>query len=364
MDYFERIKNSIENAKNIVIVANNNADKDIMAATLAMFFALKNKYNVFLPEEKNPEKLIEFLNEDVGKKKIVISLKNDISEISYQKSDNGIDLHLIPKNIEDLSPENFSCKLISEEKPESFSSLPIFDLIIAFNIKSFNELENYFQENTDSVYNCTVMNIDNNDQNENYGEINIIEKDSSVSEQIAILIKNIYGKINDKAAGFLLWGIISNLNNKKTFQTLKIIKWLIGQGGNLYFNHTKPETKRKLSLLGKTIENLKFIETDNFYLSSLSEKDLKTNDSTSADISFVIEKIKNYFSIPSFMLLWEGRSSPVSIKGVFYSKKEDLINKIKNTYSGSYKGEGGIFLTKNQDLFSAEKEITSLLWKK
>ncbi len=364
MDYFERIKNSIESAKNIVIVTNNKADKDSMAATLAMFFALKDSHNVFLPKEKNPDKLIELLNGDGEKKKIVISLKNDISEISYQKNNNGIDLHLIPKNIEDLSPENFSCKLISEEGSESFSSPSIFDLIIAFNIKSFNELEDHFKENIDSIYNCTVMNIDNDDQNENYGEINIIENSSSISEQIAILLKNSYGEVNNKTAGFLLWGITSTFSNKKTPKTLKVIKWLIQQGGDLYFNYTKPELKRKLSLLEKTIENLKFIENSNFYISSLSEEDLKNNNCTSTDISFVIEKIKNYFSIPSFMLLWEGRSSPISIKGVFYSEKDYIIDKIKNTYNGSYKGKGGIFLTKNQDLPSTEKELISLLWKK
>lgn len=364
MESFERIKNSIESAKNIVIITNNDADKDIMASALAMFFALKEAHNVFLPKEKNPEKLIDLLNGDGEKKKIVISLKNDISEISYQKNKDGLELHLIPKNIEDLNPENFSCKLISEEGPASFSFPPVFDLLITFNIKSFNELESYFEENTESIYNCTIINMDNNSQNENYGEINIIEETSSLSEQIAIILKNIYEEIDKKTAGFLLWGITSSFTNKKTPKTLSIIKWLIQENGKLYFNYSKPETKRKFSLLEKTFSNLKFLEKENTYISSLSEEEFKKTNCTSADISFVLEKMKNYFSIPSFVLLWEGRPSSSSIKGVFYSEKEDLISKIKNTYSGSYKEKGGIFLTKKQDIFLAEKELISLLWKK
>ena len=145
---------------------------------------------------------------------------------------------------------------------------------------------------------------------------------------------------------------------------MSIFKWLIQKGGKLYFNHSKPEIKRKTSLLEKTLANLKFLEKEDLYISSLSENELKNSNCTSEDIPFVLEKIKNYFSIPSFVLLWEGRSSSASIKGVFYSEKDKLIDKIKNAYNGSYKEKGGIFLTKNRNLFLAEKELISLIWKK
>jgi nanoRNase/pAp phosphatase (c-di-AMP/oligoRNAs hydrolase) len=354
---FERIKSTIENAKNIIIVINKKADKDTISAGLSVFFALKNK-NVFIPKEKNPTELFNFLSEDASKK-IIISLKNEISEISYEKNNGGIDLFLIPKNIEEVNPENFSCKLISEEK-SFLSSPPIFDLIIVFGIQSFNYLESCFKENIDSIYNCTIINIDNNPQNEQYGEINLVKENSSISENTSTLLKNVQEKISNKSAGFLLMGILSNLKEKKTNQTIPIIKWLISEGGNLYFKNNKSELKRKLILLENTIKNLSYLEKENLYISSLSENDFKNSNTSSADLSFIIDKMKNYFSIPSFMLLWEGRSSLPSIKVVFYSSKENIVNKIKNSYQGSYKGQGGIFITKKKDLPSAKKELISI----
>ena len=361
MEDFDKVKSSIENAKNIVIIGNKDADKDVSAAALAIFFALKNKKNIYIPKEKNSSKITDILNENNGKKKIIISLKNEISEIFYEKNNGGIDLYLIPKDIEEIDPENFSFKITSEEEKESLSSPVFFDLIITLNIKSFAELEEYFSENVDSIYNCTVINIDNDLENENYGEINIIEDNVSLSENVALMLKSIQGEVSEKTAGFLLWGIVSSFEEKQTSKTLGIIKWLIQKGGNLYSNHTKPELKRKLSLLEKTIENLNFLEKENAYISYLSEDDIKSVNSSSADFGFVVDKMKNYFSIPSFVLLWEGRSSPISIKGVFYSEKEELINRIKASYKGSYRGQGGIFLTQNKDLLSAKKDIISLL---
>ncbi|GMX58863.1 MAG: hypothetical protein MCSN_5170 [Candidatus Microsyncoccus archaeolyticus] len=364
MDYFDSIKNSLENAKNIVIVTNRDAGKDIYASALGVFFALKDKYNIFLPKDKNPEKLIKFLDNETNKKKIIISLKNGISEISYERKNGNVDLCLIPRDGESIKPENFSCKIVSEEKENYLSSPGFFDLIVAFNIKSFNELETYFKESPDSIYNCSIINIDNDPQNENYGEINVIEEKKSLSEEISNILKVIQKNINEKSAGFLLWGILSLISSKKDKKTFSTIKWLINQGANMYFHNIDSLTKKRFSLLEKTIKNAELSENDNIYVSTLFEKDFKETGCTSSDLSFIIEKMKNYFSIPSFVLLWEGKSSPVSIKGVFYSDKKYLIDAIKQVYNGSYKGKGGIFLLKNMDLPSAEKEITSLLWKK
>ncbi|HOC53679.1 MAG TPA: hypothetical protein PK476_01250 [Candidatus Pacearchaeota archaeon] len=364
MDSFENIKNSIESARNIVIVTENNADEDVYASVLGVFFALKNKHNIFLPKDKNPENLIKYLNGEAQKKKIIISLKSDVSEISYERKNGSVELSLVPKNGNEIKPEQFSCKLVSEEKDVPLFLPPFFDLIIAFNIKSFSELEKYFNESPESIYNCSIINVDKNSQNENYGEINIIEEDMSLSERMSSILKSIQENVDEKSAGFLLWGIIDSINEKGDPETISTIKWLVEQGGNIYFNHINPETKRKLSLLEKIIKNLNFLKEEKVYISSLSENDFKELESSSSDLSFIIEKMKNYFSIPSFMLLWEGKSSPTSIKCVFYSEKDSLIDVIKTNYNGSYKGKGGIFLVKSKNLPSAEKELSSLLWKK
>ncbi|MDD3170491.1 MAG: hypothetical protein WC410_00700 [Candidatus Paceibacterota bacterium] len=361
MDDFSKTRNIIDNAKNIVIVADKNSDQDAAGAALALFFALKDKKNVFVPRDKNPKEVAGLLTESFERKKFVISFKNDVSEIFYEKKNDGVDLYLTPKNIEDATPESFSCKIVSEEEENSLSSPSFFDLVISFNTASFKELEESFSENIDSIYRCAVINISNDPKNENYGEVNLTEEGVSLSEKTALLLEAMQENINEKTAGFLLWGLTSSLDKLKTSQTLPVVKRLVQRGGEFYFSRTGPDTKRKLILLEKTVKNLNFLEKENLYISSLSEEDLKSNDSTSSDLGFVVEKMKNLFFLPSFMLLWEGKSSPLTVKGVFYSDKEEVVAKIKNTYRGSYKSQGGIFLTQKEDLTAAKKEIITLL---
>jgi len=70
--------------------------------------------------------------------------------------------------------------------------------------------------------------------------------------------------------------------------------------------------------------------------------------------------MKDILLLPSFVLLWESISSPLNIKGVFYSDQKEIIDKIKNAYQGNYKNQGGIFLAQKQDLDSAKKEFIAL----
>jgi nanoRNase/pAp phosphatase (c-di-AMP/oligoRNAs hydrolase) len=361
MDDFSQTKNIIDGAKNIVIVVDENADQDAFGAALGLFFALKDKKNIFVPRDKNPKEVVGFLNEGSERKKFVISFKNEVSEIFYEKKNEGVDLYLTPKNIEDASPENFFCKIVSDSGKNYLSSPSFFDLVIAFNVDSFKKLEESFEDNIDSIYQCAVINIGNRPKNENYGEANLIEEGVSLSEKTALLLETVQGDVSEKAAGFLLWGITSSLDSLKTDQTLAIIKKLVQKGGNFYFSHTESGVKRKLALLEKTVKNLNFLEKENLYISLLSEDDLRSVGSTSSDLGFVVEKMKNLFFLPSFVLLWEGKSSPLTVKGVFYSDREEVVQKIKNAYRGDYKNQGGIFLTRKEDLTSAKKEIITLL---
>ena len=361
MDDFSKVKTIIDNSKSIIIVGSKeDSNQDALGAILGTLLGLKNKKNIFVPKDKNSEKIVNFLKETSERKKFVISFSNDVSEVFYEKKDNGLDLYLVPKNIEDADPKNFSCKIVSDKEQTFLSSPSAFDAVIAFNINSFQDLENYFEEDIDSIYQCAVINIGNKPENESYGEVNFIDEKSSLSEKAALLLEATCFEINKKAASFLLWGIVSSLNSFKTPRTLGIIKKLVQKGGRFYSSHSGEETKRKFTLLEKTIKNLCFSPQNNLYFSFLSANDIKSNGSSSSDLSFVVKKMKDILLLPSFVLLWESNSSPLNIKGVFYSDQKEIIDKIKNAYQGNYKNQGGIFLAQKQDLDSAKKEFIAL----
>ena len=82
---------------------------------------------------------------------------------------------------------------------------------------------------------------------------------------------------------------------------------------------------------------------------------------TSKDLPYVIEKIKNFFKLPSFLLLWESRTSPLSVKGIFYSDNKEDILKITNSFKGISKNNGAMFLTEESSISLAKDKVFSCL---
>jgi nanoRNase/pAp phosphatase (c-di-AMP/oligoRNAs hydrolase) len=356
MDDLSRLKNSIDSARNIGILTKINANDDATGTTLALFFALKNiNKNVFFAGEQMPEKITELL-QGKEQKKFHISFKEDVSEVYYEKKDNGIDLYLTPKN-SNVNEENFSCKMVS--RIETLSNGSNYDLLITIGIQEFQEVESLCINNLDQLYGCDVINIDTNLGNQNYGEINLIEDGQSLSQYLSCTLNSL-GKeyINKEVASFLLYGLISSNKNTSNKKNMPTIKWLFKHGGDLnLLSKNIPQIK----LLELTLKNMSFIEDTNIYVSSLSEENMINNKATSKDLVFVVEKIKMFFRIPSFMLLWESRTSPLSVKGVIYSDRKIIVQKIIGNFKGISKGSGAMFATELPSIIIAKEKILSCI---
>jgi hypothetical protein len=356
MEEILKIKNSIENGKNIGIITKINASDDAIGATLALFFALrKTNKKIFFPLDEVPDKIYEILKEK-EQKKFHISFKEDVSEVYYEKNNKGIDLYLTPKN-GDINNESYSCKVISGT--ESLLSNFPYDILITIGLQEFQEVEEMCSNTLDQLYGCTVINIDNDLNNQNYGEINLVEDGQSLSQAISCLIKSLGQEyMNTESASFLLYGLTispKNVYNKKNIPT---IKWLFKKGGNLgLISKNDP----KIKILETTLNNLVYSEEENIYVSALSEKNMLDSNATSKDFPFVIEKIKNFFKIPAFLLLWESHESPLLVKGIFYSENKSDVSKITNTFKGVSKNNGAMFLTEETSINLAKDKVLSCL---
>ena len=356
MEELEKIKNSIENGRNIGILTKINASDDATGATLALFFALKkaNK-KAFFPLKEIPDKIYEIFK---GKeqKKIHISFKEDVSEVYYEKNNKGIDLYLTPKN-EDINNESYSCKIISGA--ESLLSDSKYDVLITIGIQEFQEVEEICANSLDQLYGCTVINIDTDLNNQNYGEINLIEDGQSLSQAVSCLIKSLGQEyMSADSASFLLYGLTATTKNVYNKKNIPTVKWLFKKGGNLsLISRSDP----KIKILEMALNNLTFSEENKVYISTLSENSILDSNATSKDFPFVIEKIKNFFKIPSFLLLWESRTSPLSVKGIFYSENKSNILKITNNFKGVSKNNGAMFLTEESSINLAKDKILSCL---
>jgi hypothetical protein len=347
------IKTALESAKNIGILTKNNANDDTIGAALALFFALRSSgKNVYFPTEDVSPKIQGFIR-NRSSKKFKISFEGEVSEVYYEKKDKGIALYLTPKD-KDASDDKFSYKVISGESPLSSNSN--YDILFTLGIEEFGDVENLCKETADQLYSCTIINIDNNLNNQNYGEINMIKDNQSISQSVACILKEIGQYQNEEADSFLLYGL--SFSNKKSDNEKKVstIRWLLKNGGKL---NLFSRNSFKNNLLEIVLKNLVF--ENNVYISTIPEQSFTKNNATSKDLSFVVDKLKNFLNLPTFFILWESRTSPLSVKGLFYSNKKHIQEKINSNFKGAYKEKGGIFLTEENELDIAKEKLLSFL---
>ena len=221
----EQIFNQIKKTQNILIVFKQDFNGDSIASSLALFSILqkldkKVKIVTSKSSESNAFKKFNFLpelnqisNDLKGSDKFIISLdikKTAVENIKYELKDDKLNFIINPQNGR-FSTEDVSAKQDIDH-----------DLIIALDTPNLNSLGKIYNDNIDFFNSTPIINIDHRSQNENFGQINLIEiSKSSVCEILFYLLyKNHANLINEDIATCLLCGIISKTRNFKTLNIL------------------------------------------------------------------------------------------------------------------------------------------------
>ena len=364
MDATNLAKNLIEKSQNILISAPPELQGDNTGSALALFYTLKKLgKNVNVNIDDVPEKF-QFLTNPyaVGSDDFVISIDTEgkeISQMRYEKNHKDLKIHL------SLSGGEIKGKDISFS---SFANAGTFspnaDLLITIGVQS---LENLPQ----TLWKIPILNIDNQPQNENFGEVNLIEMTSSLAEIAVSLVRfmNQEELIDKKTATCLLTGIIwssQNFRNPRTRpKTFETSAFLIEKGANhqeiIHYLY-KQKNISQIKLLGKILENLSFHEPKEIYSATIKENDFKECQTNSKDLAFVLEELKFHFRhLPNLLILWESHASPPLTKGIFYSPNSTLTEKILKNFESASKGNGVLFLVRETDLNIAQEKVLQVL---
>jgi len=268
----EQIINQVNKAKNILIAFNSNANGDAIASSLALFLFLKKinkKVNIassFSQEKKLSDKnLWSFLpgynmieNNLRNLRKFIVSLniKNaKISQIKYNVE--GEKLNFI------IAPEE---GWFSQEDVSSASGGFEYDLIFTINTPDLESLGQLYDNNVEFFYKTTIINLDHQANNEEYGQINYLDINVSSSAEIVFKLINSYDKnlLDEDMATCLLTGIIVKTKNYKspnlTPLTLLTSSKLISAGAQRELIINSLYRSRPLSSLkiwGRILNNLK-----------------------------------------------------------------------------------------------------------
>lgn len=358
----------IKRSKTIVIVPTPNLQGDSLGGSLALFYTLKKiekDVNIFLKEI--PKKFQFLTSQDC----FVISIDTqgkEVEQMNYEKNEKDLKVYLTLGQGQikdcDIRWGHQNSPQILQEDRECLKLNP--DLLITLGVPNLESLGEIFEKNPKFFYEAPILNIDNQPSNENFGEVNLLDLTSlSLAEILTDLIRSIDQALLDgNIATHLLAGLISasqNFQNPRTRpKTFESASYLIERGADhqkIIQNLYRQKSVAQIKLLGKILEKLEFNEKREIYSSCLKESDFQSSGASSKDLGPVIEELKfNFWKLPSLLLLWESHASPPIVKGVFYSKRGDLINKILENFEGVNRGEGVLFLVRSGDLDFAKRE--------
>jgi nanoRNase/pAp phosphatase (c-di-AMP/oligoRNAs hydrolase) len=361
MEDVKKIKKIIEKAENVTILPSPDFRKDILPASLALFYSLKELgKNVNLLAKECPVKF-KFL---AKKEKVrfpeadfLISVKEagtKITQLFYEKTENGLALYL-KTNGGELKKENITLQ-----------PLGLGELVITLGVESLKKIEKFLKEKPKFL-----INIDNQLENENYGDINIIEVSSpSLSEIVFDVICQIEEKLLDKeVSNCLLCGIIEGTSNfqdpKLSSQTFQKASILIEKGasfGEIVSKLYGLESESSLRLFGKVLSKINVSQDKNFGWVLLEEEDFSQTNSSPSNLRFTLEKLNSsFFPFQNFLCLWESKNSPSFFRGVFYSPNKKLIEKISKEFGGIQKGNGVLFVIGGLDPGRTKDKILEII---
>ena len=361
---FAEIKNIIETAQNITLLPSPELEKDTFPASLAFFYGLKKLgKNVNFLCENLPEKFNFLIKKDIpipliksfdclmSSRNFLISIKESetkLSQIFYQKTEEELNLYL-KTDRDGLKKEDIS-----------FGPLDLECFLFCFGVKNFRQIKDIFKE---EKWN-SIINIDNENDNENYGEINLIQPYCSFSEIVFDILETLDQKLFDDTdvLNSLLTGIAqensnsrdNNPDNSKIFQK---INFLMEKGANwqeIIFSPRELENNSCSRLFKKILNKLTFSYEKNISWLILQEQDFKESGASPTDLAFSFKKlIFSNFPFQNLLCLWPDW-------GIFYSFQKQISEKVQSHFQGEKKGNGILFKTV-LDAQKVKDEILNLL---
>ncbi len=322
----DQIKEVLLSAKKVLILLPQNPNNDAIGAGFAFYLFLKEKNiesdiatndplgNIgkltFLPKPDHIQNTV------LGARDFILSFNTKYNKITSIKTK-----ELAEETRIYITPEKGTID------PRDFSFIPAefkYNLLVCINSPDKESFGKIFEDNPDIFYEVPIINIDNHNANDNFGQINLVDiKASSVCEIIFDFFVDVdKSLIKNDIAKCLLTGIISATksfqNTKTTPHALKISSELMVLGADqqeIIRHLFKTQPFNILKLWGRIMSKLKWDENLKLIWSIVSLEDFVQSRTEPSDISFILDKIQNNYEAGEvFLILYT--ASNRKIKGI------------------------------------------------
>jgi len=316
----QQIFNQIEKSSNILIIFSNRQGEDALSSALALFlFLKKSNLKVDIVGEKTKKtNSFSFLpeysaisNNLFNLRRFIVSVdisQAKVSQIKYSVDNNKLNFIISP--------------LDGWFKPEDVSSRADqfkYDLIITVGISELESLGEIYDKNIEFFYKTTIINIDNQANNESFGQINFIDLNAaSRAEIIFYLLKNKGEELIDEdIATCLLSGIIQKTKNFKssnltprTFLASSELISLKARREEIIANLYRSRDIKTLKLWGRVLNNLQSENEEKLLITKLKIEDFTETEAETENLDAIIDEL--IINVPQ-----------ASVVAVFCEQKEE-----------------------------------------
>lgn len=324
----EQILAGIEKAQRIVIVFNRDWSGDSVASALALRSWLeKLGKTVDIAAEKptavSPYSFLPGFALIKGQldnlRKFIISLditNAQVKEIEYQVEGNKLDFIISPKN-------GFFTNNDISSRQSGFT----YDLIITLNAPDLESLGTIYDRDTEFFFETTIINIDHNPANDNYGQINHINVNAvATAELLYEFFKGKDQKLDPDVATCLLAGLIAETKSFKTAnvtpRTLTIASELIGDEARREEIINALYRSRQLHVLklwGSILMGLKSTFDNRLVWSIIHNEDFVATNTKPENLSDIVDEL--IVSLPSAQVIILVYEIDNQVRAVLHSVK-------------------------------------------
>jgi len=363
----EQFKKVLSSAKKVLILLPQNPDGDVISAGWSFYFFLKNRsieITIAVDDPQDNQNKFSFLptpenikNNILGARDFILSFNtkyNKINNVRTEKEEEETRIYITPEH-GSIDPRDFSFI------PAKFK----YDLVVCLGSPDKESFGRIFEENPDIFYEVPIINIDNHNNNDNFGQINIVDMTtSSVSEMLFIIFSELdNNSLDERISKCLLTGIISATNsyrnNKTTPKSLEISSQLMQQGVNqqeIIRHLYKTHPFNILKLWGRVMSKLKWDADMKLAWSLVSIEDFVQSRSEPKYIPFILDKIQNSYETGKIFLILYNKSSE-TIKGILKFSNPEMLKTINNLENGKIVGNLYKFELTNTNIREAEKNV-------
>ena len=312
----EQVASVIKTSNHILIAFRQDCSVDAVASALALSLVLRqqNKLVDVVCAGFNLPKNLQFLSDSktiqptiANLQKFIVDVgidKNKIEELSYNIEAGKLRIYITPKTgsltADDVTISN------SEYK---------YDLIITVDTPDLASLGAVYQNNTEFFYNTTIVNIDHDNTNEHFGQINLTNMNAVATAEILYQLISDLDKnlLTGNVATCLLTGMIAETRSFKTAnvtpKTLAIAGALIDAGAEkeaIIKSLYRSRSLATLNLWGRVLARLKSDTDNKLVWSVITENDFITAGASPADLPDVTDELISFIpGVETVVLIYQ-----------------------------------------------------------